>query len=177
MTTETLTLADFLLARIAEDEAVALPAGLPEVAHRGYAKFAAGQDRIERLRSVTLGMGCPTCHADAGRECVAMTPPTHAPKPASDMHATRRELGAMEYRRLYGEVAQWNAPRVLAECAAKRRIVRLAHSVTGMDVRIDQEFGVEPRDEAVEPYRGDLILRALALPYSDHPDYRDEWRP
>lgn len=47
--------------------------------------------------------------------------------------------------------------RVLIECEVKRRIVALhAH----------QEGFFTP-DE----------LRALALPYADHPDYRQEWRP
>ena len=41
--------------------------------------------------------------------------------------------------------------RVLAECEAKRRIVELISS-PGMQV-----------------------FRLLALPYADHPDYREEW--
>jgi hypothetical protein len=28
-----------------------------------------------------------------------------------------------------------------------------------------------------EPYIGDQILRALALPFANHPDWREEWRP
>jgi len=51
--------------------------------------------------------------------------------------------------------------RVLAECETKRRIVELCaywqRPVDGLD--------------------GEDILRLLALPYADHPDYREEWRP
>lgn len=50
--------------------------------------------------------------------------------------------------------------RVLAECKAKRRIV-------------------EYRDE-VEPWITsdmDVVLGYLAVPYAEHPDYREEWRP
>ena len=28
-----------------------------------------------------------------------------------------------------------------------------------------------------DPYCGDLILAALAIPYVDHPDYQQEWSP
>lgn len=44
-----------------------------------------------------------------------------------------------------------------AECEAKRRIV----------------------GSCVEesPMEGAHILRLLALPYADHPDYREEWKP
>ncbi|WP_107768500.1 DUF6221 family protein [Nocardioides terrigena] len=45
--------------------------------------------------------------------------------------------------------------RALAECEAKGRIVEWARS-------------------ALEP---DAVLVALALPYVDHPDYREEWKP
>ncbi len=50
--------------------------------------------------------------------------------------------------------------RILAECEAKRRIVEQVSDVkwAGYAVR-------------------DVILGYLALPYTDHPDYRDDWRP
>jgi Family of unknown function (DUF6221) len=61
---------------------------------------------------------------------------------------------------------RWSPARVLAECEGKRRIVedylaQLNSHRSGWDARA-------PRDHA---------LRALGLPYADHPDYRDEWRP
>lgn len=55
-------------------------------------------------------------------------------------------------------VARWDPARVLAEVEAKRRIL----------------------DEAIRlaSYDGEFqFLEMLALPYADHPDYREEWRP
>lgn len=61
---------------------------------------------------------------------------------------------------------RWSPARVLAECEAKRRIVEhylaeLNSHQSGWDARAPQDYP----------------LRALALPYADHPDYREEWRP
>jgi hypothetical protein len=58
----------------------------------------------------------------------------------------------------------WRARlRVLAECAAKRAIVEYAQEC-------DRMLGAEP-------VIADHFLRILAVPYADHPDYREEWRP
>lgn len=46
--------------------------------------------------------------------------------------------------------------RIVADCEAKRRIVQ-ACNYDGMTA--------------------DHVLECLALPYSDHPDYRQEWKP
>jgi hypothetical protein len=59
-------------------------------------------------------------------------------------------------------IARWHPARVLAECNAKRGIIELQRS----DLRDD------PAD-----WEADEVLRLLALPYADHPDYRSEWRP
>lgn len=66
---------------------------------------------------------------------------------------------------------------VLAECEAKRKVVESADEATGLDMQVDAEFRVGRRDVNAEPYLGDVILRHLAMPYADHPDYRPEWRP
>jgi phytoene/squalene synthetase len=57
-------------------------------------------------------------------------------------------------------IARHDPARVLAECDAKRRIVAEA----------DAGHGGYP--DGVY-----FAVRALALPYADHPDYRPEWRP
>jgi hypothetical protein len=54
-------------------------------------------------------------------------------------------------------IARWDPARVLAECAAKRRIVEL-----------------------VEPYVSRMageVLELLALPYAGHEDYDPAWQP
>jgi hypothetical protein len=59
--------------------------------------------------------------------------------------------------------------RVLAECEAKRQIVAIFEGHPGADPR---------RDGHWNEYAGmNAMLVALALPYADHPDYREEWRP
>ena len=63
--------------------------------------------------------------------------------------------------------ARANPTRVLAECEAKRRIVERAE--------------IAHERAKVGPSDGDsawfLAVRYLALPYADHPDFREEWRP
>ena len=59
--------------------------------------------------------------------------------------------------------------RILAECEAKRRIVEDAIAADDHD----------PSDAYADGYRCALerVCEILALPYADHPDHRQEWRP
>ena len=112
MTTTAITLTDFLLARITEDEAEAQTEGIRE--------------------------------------------PTTCEPVVLDFDGT---------------VAMIVSPaRVLAECEAKRRIVERAH-------RASSAFNqsINPTTSGVAMTM-DLVLAALALPYADHPDYREEWK-
>jgi len=70
------------------------------------------------------------------------------------------------------EVAQarHDPARVLAECEAKRRIVGLHER------RPDWPDCQECGDRDYQKPWPCSTLRLLALPYSDHPDYRPEWR-
>lgn len=52
--------------------------------------------------------------------------------------------------------------RVLSTCAGRRRTILSASALAHWD------------DPAVREH-GDLILRAMAQVYADHPDYRSEW--
>ncbi|MGH8605076.1 MAG: DUF6221 family protein [Gammaproteobacteria bacterium] len=61
------------------------------------------------------------------------------------------------------------AQRVLAECAAKRAIIKLADLVESMDYQITREWGGDIDGT------GEDILKALAAVYKDHPDYQQEW--
>lgn len=70
---------------------------------------------------------------------------------------------------------------VLAEVAAKRRLIREAFAHAAV---IDGEWGCCHEEEQIEAgmcpdtHVDNLpILRLLALPYADHPDYREEWKP
>lgn len=65
-------------------------------------------------------------------------------------------------------IARHDPARVLSEVEAKRSIID--HTTDEMT-----DHGLDnPRwyPDTLKP-----ILTLLALPYTDHPDYRDEWRP
>jgi Family of unknown function (DUF6221) len=122
------TLTEFLLARIAEDEAAAQYA----LAHaiRGE-DFDHQWKWIHLYRLKDRQRGWSSGHHDG------------APSPA----------------------------RVLAECEAKRRIVRLHDELL--------EENLAKGDASA--WGADLmhmdVLRLLAMPYADHPDYQQGWRP
>lgn len=157
--TRTQTLAEFLLARIAEDEAEVMP-GMPSPYR--LAAVERGEERRVRMLALALGLRCPTCHADTGQTCMAMTPPIHAPKPAGSLHGTRMRLAAAEFRRTYGTAPVWNRARILSECEAKRRIIALHEEASS-------------RDTCGDSWRfGEDVTTALAQPYADHPDFREE---
>ncbi|MFH9579108.1 DUF6221 family protein [Streptomyces globisporus] len=75
------------------------------------------------------------------------------------------------------QVQRWNSQhivrhdpaRVLREVEAKRRILYLAVQLPKVTASTDMFDN--SRDAWAD------VLKQLALPYADHPDYRDEWRP
>jgi len=81
---------------------------------------------------------------------------------------------------------RWSPARVLAECDAKRRIVR-EHRPFHVQTRNDglnwdyrRCVVCDPSDRDLEPsesYWPCPTAAALALVYANHPNYRDEWRP
>jgi hypothetical protein len=116
-------LADFLLARIAEDEAVA-------------------REAQRNMDSVPAG--------------------------ATIFHRADLE-----------HIARWDPARVLVKCKADRRIVEECTWVR--EERFQVRPGVYEYRPVREPRYGDGpewdILRLLAVPYADHPDYCEVWRP
>ncbi len=150
------TIFEFLLARIAEDEEVA------RTAANDAAEDWAVSSRYE-----------PNLVTDGG-SAVAVGPWGGDIGPAAE------------------HMARWDPARVLAECEAKRRLLDLhqivtqdytgawwatnraeSHITTGCDHC--RECAVDGLDYVVDGPC--MTLRLLALPYSDHPDYREEWRP
>lgn len=67
--------------------------------------------------------------------------------------------------------------RLLAECHAKRQIVERARLFdAAMDARHRSgRLRTEPESQHTVGFLS--VLPFLALPYSDHPDYRQEWKP
>lgn len=141
-----LTLTEFLLARIAEDEA------------------AARSGQHWRYRQYGQRMGGEVYHGSA--------------LIAEDWVGTG----------FYGwseHIARHDPARVLAACDAKRAIVEAALGAWSADyveqrladnqgpsVLVDDETGEQLVVSEWTPAR---ILRALATPYAQHPDYRAEW--
>lgn len=72
--------------------------------------------------------------------------------------------------------------RVLAECEAKRCIAHLHGPKPGASDECKscaqgwEDLTYGDAGFTPEPYPC-LTAKNLALPYADHPDYRDEWRP
>lgn len=64
-------------------------------------------------------------------------------------------------------IARHDPARVLREVEAKREVVRLAERAHDYHGTFMNGFAA-----ALEG-----ALRLFALPYADHPDYRQEWRP
>ena len=114
-----MTLTEFLLARIAEDE--------------DHARWA--QEGIDNQARLGIVLATALTHPDA------MSP-----------------------------------ARVLAECEAKRRLVELHDKPHEHPCGRLEWIGYRAT-ERVEEDHGCRTLGLLALPYADHDDYRDEWRP
>lgn len=65
----------------------------------------------------------------------------------------------------FNHIARHDPARVLAECAAKRKIIA--------ECREDHEDSLTRNDDTDE--LASLVLYALATVYKDHPDYREDW--
>lgn len=82
-------------------------------------------------------------------------------------------------------IAHWPPARVLAECKAKRRIVEayrdertrrdIYWDVDEADLNDDDRLR---RQSTTARTRGlEIAVEALALPYAERADYREEWKP
>ena len=65
-----------------------------------------------------------------------------------------------------GHIARHDPARVLAEVDAKRRIIEACERI---------QAGI--RDDYTADFFADAVLEHLALPYADHPEYDESWRP
>ena len=79
-------------------------------------------------------------------------------------------------------IARWDPARVLAECEAKRRIVEWHPAVSGTGRDGEAVTGCancigNAAGQSFTIAGPCLTIRLLTLPYADHPDYRDEWKP
>lgn len=156
MTTSTTTLTDFLLQRIAEDEEVARAAGAGEHWH-------AEQDWTRRSTDWTVTTTSTRTLFQCSTEWI---------------HEDGRGIG-VAMRSEVEHIARHDPTRVLAECKAKRMIVKI-------HVEIDEAY-TAPRIRCCQncsaygEYPGEgwpcATIAALVSVYADHPDFREEWRP
>lgn len=70
-------------------------------------------------------------------------------------------------------MARHDPARVLVEVEAKRRLLRSHYDYQGYCPRC-HDWQNKPVEREAYPCE---VVRLLALPYADHPDYRQEWRP
>jgi hypothetical protein len=144
------------MARIAEDEEVARAASPAPWSYPGVASVAGGTlyDSTRRIADVTYEQ--PEDHDGSIVR--------HLLVPEADANGTH--------------MARWDPARVLAECEAKRRIVSL-HTTEPRVIWREEVVDGDPDPRLVPHVESapNPTLRLLALPYTDHPDYDETWRP
>lgn len=174
MTTATTTLTDFLLARIAEDESAARAATQGRWEYRNPYSVAGVGGAFAKPGKCTL------CHAGppiwTGRRDIngtVMEAHVHLFEPF-DHSIVVLEGGdvltvvpdADEYGHIDeadgAHIARHDPARVLADCEARRKVVRNAQTY------LPGESGYGAATYAVQ---------CLAAVYSDHPDYDETWKP
>lgn len=145
-----MTLVEFLLARLSEDEAAAKNATWSRWSAEGVWQPDGAQH---------WAVGVPDQDDDAGRPMILFS--DGLPNGQADIQF----------------VSRFDPARVLAECDNKRRIIAMhkARGVQGVEV-----WTCRRCDHAPVPWDNYITwpcptLRLLALPYSSHPDYRKEW--
>ncbi|MGW5852100.1 DUF6221 family protein [Streptomyces sp. NPDC055254] len=103
-------------------------------------------------------------------------------RPEGQHHTTIVPHVGMIHEPIQAEhVVRWNPARVLAEVDAKRQMLGV---ILRYEAKIDSEWGCCHSGDQIaagqceETNPNEIgALRLLALPYADHPKYRDEWRP
>ncbi|MCT9092817.1 DUF6221 family protein [Streptomyces sp. ASQP_92] len=103
---------------------------------------------------------------DAEAAGTATPGPWHAD--GGSVYATHPTDEVVSYTDSAEHIARHNPARVLADIEAKRQILDLHVAEPGQH----PDFCGHDKHELPCP-----TLRLLALPYADHPDYREEWRP
>lgn len=146
------SLTDFLLARYAEDEAAARAASPSPWSYPGIESVAGGTLYDATRRIVDIVYEQPEDHDG--------TIVRHLLVPEADANGAH--------------IARHDPARVLADVESKRRIVE---DYQGARMRVGLFGGDDARvvRAFMEALHG--ALAHLALPYADHEDYREEWKP
>jgi Family of unknown function (DUF6221) len=151
-----MTIVEFLRASIAEDEAVAMRASPAPWTYGDIESVAGGSlyDADQMIAQILWD--------------------------DDDTRPIRRPIYEREADANGAYMASHDPSRVLAECAAKRRIVELfaeAKSVYDTYLARQDYEGGHLNDLSIEVEALTPVIRALARPYADRAGYREEWRP
>jgi len=148
-----MTLVEFLTARLDEDEQVA----------RWAIQYSGLRDRglAESWEVVRTG--------EEGRSLLIQTRyEALRSKPVTEFY------DAAFHRPLADHIARHDPARVLREVEAKRRLVERYERAVSQSASVSQY--IRGQDHGYEEACRDALHDAAAV-YSDHPDYREEWRP
>ncbi|OAH14623.1 DUF6221 family protein [Streptomyces jeddahensis] len=137
----------FLQARLTEDEHAALQAAKPGGPYW----------------SQQIGSGARPYH-------VGSSPDPKAPR-------SEPRVVDSERPRIIDHIARHDPARTLAEVEAKRQVIRLHNFSEGHECSTLDGNGDIDHCTWVMESEACTTLRLLALPYVDHSDYREEWRP
>ena len=154
-------LANFLLARFAEDKARALAA-------------TQGNERYPRWTAE------PNMQIEEGCLCLSCFEPTESwdvypidgPDCSDHQCWHTMTIGEADAR----HIAHWDPIRVIADCDAKRKIVDRWKETAPTDSPIGCGWP-DARTQEIHETLTDEVLPYLALPYTDHKDYQEAWRP
>lgn len=148
-------LVEFLRARLTEDE---------------MAAHQAGQYSGLRDRGLVEGWELARFGEELRRLKVQTTYGTLPPKLVTTFD------DALFDRPIAAHIARHNPARVLREVEAKRGIIERHEQAREFGGKSTISAHVNAQDDGYVQACFDA-LRDLALPYADHPDYREEWRP
>lgn len=99
------------------------------------------------------------------------------PHPGIKRKISRRWNRSYEGMFMAEHIVRHDPARALAEVDAKRQIIRLHSFGTGHECSTLDDNGDIDHCTWVMDSEACTTLRLLALPYADHPGYREEWRP
>lgn len=156
-----MTITEFLLARIAEDEAIAQAAIVPGRPGTHWQWVTTEDDTPVKPGEESAALR----HQNLSLRTVEEFPIPNLdglPLPAFALD-TVEELGAPGVGQ---HITTHDPARVLAECEAKRRIIKAYERLEDYRYNADA-WGMD--------YPEETILWPLAAVYSDHPDFRQEW--
>jgi len=77
----------------------------------------------------------------------------------------------------FPEAGRWYERRLLLECESKRRLLGIVETArqTALATMVSHAIGDEPQWIPVSIEWTTRSLNAMALPYSDHPDFEKAW--